>query len=66
MKDLTNIEKRSGVGVKKKPTGITSHLRQRAHILSSHEQYIDDLATNILENSQGSKNEEYNFDLEDL
>jgi len=64
MKDLTNIEKRSGV--KKKPTGITSNLRQRAHILSSHDQFIDDLATNILENSEGSKKSEYNFDLEDL
>lgn len=64
MRDLTNIEKRSAS--KKKPSNITSNLRQRAHLISSHDQYIDDLATNILESSAQSKKSEYNYDLDDL
>jgi len=36
MKDLTNIEKRSAS--KKKPSDITSNLKQRAHLVSSHDQ----------------------------
>lgn len=58
MKDLTNIDTRA-THPQKKSTDITSNIRRRANChLSSQDHLIDDLATNILENSAHSKKSE--------